>query len=289
MPLTRDIIEALHTEPMLREICGFPRREDIPSEATFSRAFAEFAKRNLGTLLHQNLVHNFIGDRIVGHLGRDSTAIEAREKPAKRPKKEPKVKNPVGHPKKGEIRPKKEETRIKRQVHQSVEQALAEIPKVCDIGKKQDSKGNTYSWQGYKAHIDTADGDLPVNVVTTSASVHDSQLAIPMMRQTSEYVISLYDLMDSAYDAKEIHQVSLALGHKPIIDSNPRRGEKVEFDPAGKRRYCQRSACERVNSRLKDEFGGRHLRVQGHSKVHLHIMFGIVALFCDQLFHVENW
>jgi hypothetical protein len=35
-------------------------------------------------------------------------------------------------------------------------------------------------------------------------------------------VTSLYDLMDSAYDAPEIAQRSHALGHVPIIDKNPR-------------------------------------------------------------------
>ena len=38
---------------------------------------------------------------------------------------------------------------------------------------------------------------------------------------------------------------------------------------------------ERVNGRLKDEFGGRTVR--GHAKVLCHLMFGIVALTVDQL------
>jgi len=37
---------------------------------------------------------------------------------------------------------------------------------------------------------------------------------------------------------------------------------------------------------LKDEFGGRQVRVKGHANVHLHLMFGILALFADQLFHI---
>jgi hypothetical protein len=38
-------------------------------------------------------------------------------------------------------------------------------------------------------------------LVLTSASVHDSQVAIPLMTTTSARVFYLYDLMDSAYDA----------------------------------------------------------------------------------------
>ncbi len=49
------------------------------------------------------------------------------------------------------------------------------------------------------------------------------------------------------------------------------------------RRYHERSTVERVNGRLKDEFGGRHVRVRGHAKVLCHLMFGVVALTVDQL------
>ena len=48
-------------------------------------------------------------------------------------------------------------------------------------------------------------------------------------------------------------------------------------------RYNERSAAERVNARLKDEFGGRNVRVRGHAKVTCHLMFGIVALTVDQI------
>ncbi len=40
---------------------------------------------------------------------------------------------------------------------------------------------------------------------------------------------------------------------------------------------------ERVNARLKDEFGGRMVRVRGNAKAMCHPMFGIVALAADQI------
>jgi hypothetical protein len=40
---------------------------------------------------------------------------------------------------------------------------------------------------------------------------------------------------------------------------------------------------ERFFSRLKDEFGGDHIMVRGHAKVSLHLMFGAIAIFADQL------
>jgi len=61
--------------------------------------------------------------------------------------------------------------------------------------------------------------------------LHDSQAAIPLAQMSSERVTNLYDLMDAAYDSPEIHAFSKSLGHRPIIDSNPRRGEKILMDP----------------------------------------------------------
>jgi Transposase DDE domain len=88
-----------------------------------------------------------------------------------------------------------------------------------------------------------------------------------------------------------------SLGHVPIIDKNPRAavGAKAEikaealaqqragYQLAEDVRYNQRSAAERVNGRLKDDFGGRHVRVRGHTKISCHLMFGVLALTCDQL------
>ena len=48
-------------------------------------------------------------------------------------------------------------------------------------------------------------------------------------------------------------------------------------------RYRERTTVERVNARLKDEFGGRTVRVRGHAKVMCHLMFGIVTLASDQI------
>ncbi len=39
---------------------------------------------------------------------------------------------------------------------------------------------------------------------------------------------------------------------------------------------------ERVNARLKDEFGAGHIRVRGPEKVMAHLMFGVLALAVDQ-------
>ena len=38
------------------------------------------------------------------------------------------------------------------------------------------------SWIGYKLHLDVADGDIPISGLLTSASLHDSQAAIPLAK-----------------------------------------------------------------------------------------------------------
>ena len=107
---------------------------------------------------------------------------------------------------------------------------------------------------------------------------------IPLAQLTAQRVTSLYDLMDSAYDAPQIHDFSRALGHVPIIDPNPRGGEKLPFAPAEARRFKERSASERVNRLLKERYGGRWVRVRGAAKVMCHLMFGLVALTATALF-----
>jgi hypothetical protein len=294
LPTTSLLIERLAGDATLRRLCGWSHRGEVPSEATFSRAFAEFARSALPSRMHEALIKVTHADRLVGHVSRDATAIEAREKPVK-------VEPPNRCRKK--VAPTKGEAgwegvrRLQRQQEMTLPEMLADLPTHCSVGRKPNSKGNTNFWIGYKLHIDTADGCVPVTALLTSASLHDSQAAIPLATLTAGRVTNLYDLMDSAYDAPEIIAASRALGHVPIVAQQV-RSDKVKkalmaaealarrhanFQPAEARRLRARSADERVNARLKDEFGGRHVRVQGHAKVMCHLMFGILALTVDQL------
>ena len=102
-------------------------------------------------------------------------------------------------------------------------QMVEDLPTGCDVGTKRNAKGHQVSWTGYKLHLDAADGGIPLSCMLTSASLHDSQVAIPLATMTAQRVTNLYDLMDSAYDAPEIRANSESLGQVPIIDLNPRR------------------------------------------------------------------
>ena len=92
--------------------------------------------------------------------------------------------------------------------------------------------------------------------------------------------------MDSAYDVAAIQTAQPRFeSYVPIIDINPRAtpGLKQELADRGEAaapcwtsrmaeqvRYGERSAAERVNGGLKDNYGGRTVRVRQPEKVMCH-------------------
>jgi IS5 family transposase len=108
--------------------------------------------------------------------------------------------------------------------------------------------------------------------------------------------------MDSAYDADAILKQSKSMNHVPIVQPHPRRqGRSKSILPkifpakqvpqmtwAQQDRFKERTTVERVNARLKDEFGGRHIRVRGAMKVFAHLAFGLLALTVDQLLRLSG-
>ncbi len=316
--LTRQLLEALQRDAQLRRICGWESARRVPHESTFSRAFEEFARMELPQFVHEALIAETQQDRLIGHIARDSTAIAVREhypetpaqrvarkaelkaaRDAERAARGPRKPGPRSPQKryKGGQRPyvPTSDTRLKRQRSMTLEAMLADLPRQCDMGGKRDSNGNNQYWRGYKLHLDVADGQIPISAVLTSASVHDSQVAIPLATISTKRVTYFYEVMDSAYDAYHIREKSRELGHVPIVDPKAPivpKG-KVPAIPVGvvrrqlswaeEERYKERTMVERVNARLKDEFGGRHVRVRGAAKVMAHLMFGVLALTADQI------
>jgi hypothetical protein len=269
-------------QPICDSSADLQENGTFPSESTFSRSFAEFAQSGLGDRVHEALVTRSLKEEIIGHISRDSTAIRGREKPVKKAQKQKPAPKKRGRPKKGEKR-EAEETRLDRQCRQSAEEALKELLTVCDVATRRNSKGYMEYWSSYKLHPDINDCGLPLSIVLTAASVHDSQVAIPMIKMTSAKVTYLYDLMDPAYDARQIYEVSKSLGHVPIIDKNSRGKDIPPMAPHEEARYNERTAVERFNSRIKEEFGAKNVMVRGAQKVKLHLMFGVLALFAGQL------
>ncbi len=287
-PTTEALVEFIRGNKNVRILCGWETSGQVPSLATFSRAFNQFAESGVLAEIHAKMIQDHYGDKLAGHVSRDSSAIVAREKAVKRkqPQAEVKPKKKRGRPKKGEVREPKEPTRIELQPGRALAENLADLPTACDIGTKKNSKAHREHWVGYKIHADVVDGDIPVSLILTSASVHDSQVAVPLAQMTQGRVTNLYDLMDAAYDAAGLWKHSAGMEHVAIIDKNPRRKKAPPIDPAQRVRYRQRSSVERVFSMLKDNHGGKHVRVRGAKKVMAHLMFGMLVITAVQLFRL---
>jgi hypothetical protein len=288
LPHTRSLLERLAHDPTLRRLCGWERAAEVPEEWVFSRAFSEFARDEFAQRVHAALIQRTQSERLVGHILRDGTAIEAREKAAPKAAQASEPRPRRLHRKAGTAKRVEQMTRIERQASgtMTLGEMMAELPRACNVGCKPNSKGVREYWTGYKLHMDVADGQIPISCVLTSASLNDNQVAIPLAMLTAQRVRSCYDLMDTGYDSEAIRNHSRGLGHVPIIPYQKHGTVEQELEPHEKARYRERTTAERVYSRLKDEFGGRSVRVRGWAKVMTHLMFGVLALTSDQ---IQRW
>ena len=294
---TRDLIDRLKVDRVLRIICGWRYVRSIPSESTFSRVYGELAHSRIADKTHQAFIKEYLSDTVFFYNSTDSTAIDVREKPLRK-EKVPKVKKKRGRKRRDDLTPvvPKELSVCNQQLAMdSTAQMLQEISTSTDIGRKINAKGNGYAWIGGKLHLGVVDGDIPITAIYTCASVHDSQVAIPVINETTHRVDYLYDLCDKAYDSAPIEAFSKKCGHIPIIDVNPRNCEETKIAIEGSKllikmgfttpmsnHYNHRSSVERVNSYLKDSFGCKHIYVKGASKIASHLMFGVLALCIHQ-------
>jgi transposase len=297
---TRDLIDRLHSDKTLRVLCGWRYKTDVPSESKFSRVFKELSDLNIAEKTHEKFVKEYLSDELFFYNATDATKVPLREKPAKVEKEKPKPKK-RGRPKKGEMREPIKPGILKQQKKmETVEEKLSLVSTDCGVGVKQNSKGNREVWIGGKLHISAVDGDIPITAFYSGANVHDSSVALPLMQETSNRVNYFYDLQDAGYDADIIRAFSENLGHRPIIDINPKNSkalkEKIELikhekesfkfinqhQSLDKEHYNQRSMVERVNKYLKDDFGCDKIYYQGATKVASVLAFGILSVCIHQ-------
>jgi len=298
---TRDLIDRLHCDRILRILCGWRYKNSIPSESKFSRAFKELSDLDIAAKTHERFVKEYLSDKLFFYNATDATKIPLRQKPIKVEKEEKPKPKKRGRPKKGETREPIKPTILKQQKQmQTVKEKLSLVSTACGVGVKQNSKGNREVWIGGKLHISTVDGDIPITAFYSGANVHDSSLALPLMQETSKRVKYLYDLQDAGYDANIIREFSTELGHCPIIDINPKNSkdlkEKIKLIEherevftylnhhlnCEKEHYNQRSMVERVNAYLKDDYGCNKIYYQGATKVASVLAFGILSICIHQ-------
>ncbi len=288
-PTTKAALAEVRRAPSMRRLCGWESQSDIPSDSTMSRAFGDFAADGTASSLFAAFVKKVTKGRLVIHRSIDSTEIDARERAATRGEKSAAAE--LAAVRAAADAGAADYNALALQKGRDAETNLSLLPTLCDWGCKRNSKGKTQFWRGYKLHVAVADGDFPLAACLTSASVHDSRAAMPLMQMADGAAVSLYDLADAAYDAKEIREFSVSSGHVPIIDANPRRGasspddrgERLVRIPSAERvRFRNRSGVERVNGHLHDAHGGRTVRVRGHAKVLLHLMLGLLVIAVEQ-------
>jgi len=297
---TRDLIERLKIDRTLRVICGWRYHSEIPSESKFSRVFKEFSQQRIANKAHDVFIEKYLSETLFFYHSMDATAVELREKAVKS-KKEVKSKRRQGRPRKGEELPPKKPSILQQQEQMNdAEEMLSLIKTECNTSIKQNSKGNRHRWIGGKLHLSVVDGDIPITALYSSATVHDSSLALPLIKQSSQKVTYLYDLADAAYDNKIIKTYSQKQNHRPIIDVNPKNSKKLKakiaLDKSEKKilgslnlysdsddlHYNQRSSVERVNAYLKDSYGCSKIYYQGAQKVASVFAFAVLSVCITQ-------
>ncbi len=291
LPTTLQLRERLLCDKILRTLCGWENVHHIPSESTFSRAFETFSNSRLPEVVHTALIKEAYKGDLVGHLSRDSTDISMREKSKK--KREKYIKKTGGPRSKGP-------GKCEKQLTQTLEEMLNTISMECDFGSKVSSKGHRLNWIGYKFHVDVADGGIPITCMLTSASAADTTMAIPLSIVSNQKVTALYELMDKGYYAKAVKQFIESEGRRAHIATCAKNAKAKEeqadelkaqatlkWQPTEVIRQKHRTVVERFFSNLKDNFGGRSIRVKGNKKVFCHLMFGVVALATIQLLRMN--
>ena len=297
---TRDLIERLKIDRTLRIICGWRYHNEIPSESKFSRVFKEFSQQRIATKAHDLFIEKYLSETLFFYHSIDATAVELREKAVKS-KKEVKPKRRQGRPRKGEEGPPKKPSILQQQEQMNdAEEMLSLIKTECNTSIKQNSKGNRHRWIGGKLHLSVVDGDIPITALYSSATVHDSSLALPLIKQSSQKVTYLYDLADAAYDNKIIKNYSQKHNHRPIIDINPKNSKKLKakialeksekkilgglnlYNDSEDLHYNQRSSVERVNAYLKDSYGCSKIYYQGAQKVASVFAFAVLSVCITQ-------
>lgn len=272
IPTTRELARRLCRDVRARRLCGWNSAGDVPSEGQFSVVNKEFAERGFAERWFDDYVRTYVEGDLNATVSYDSAPITVRAKAenAKRMLEELDPDQPTPP------------SRLEWQAGEDADTALAELPQNCDWGCKRDAHGKPKHWKGGKVHAAVTRDGIPVAVAYTSASLHDSQVMIPLVKKASERMEHGFDLADAAYDAEAIRGASVEEGNVPVIDANSRRGERRHMTDTEREVYRDRGTDERFFSHLLDSHGGRHVRVRTPKKVFQHLMYGVLVISVEQ-------
>lgn len=284
----KQTLSFLKGSPRIKEIVGMIK---VPSESVVSRKTKDLIQEIEMDNIYDMVTKEYFENKLICNLTIDSTPIDARETPVKKVKD--KVKKKRGRKSKGTLEEseylvKQEEDKKISQMAKTgdVNQYLSTLENRCSITGKMNSKGYMQWRIGYKVHLAVDDFGIPISYFVSGASVHDSKVAIPLLRKAKEKAQFLYALMDGGYSSNDISEFTKTLDAVPIIDYKAdRNGVKIAMDPAKKIRYKARTTVERTNSELKDCFLAPKLYSRGEKSI-FDLKLAVLLLTLKKIKHV---
>jgi transposase len=250
---TAALLRTLRDNPFVAQACGIESPDAIPHEATFSRFFTRLSEYHTAARLKdvsRSLVRRCyaelpgFGERVA----MDSTTL------------------------KGWVNGGKSKSSDK-QARWSV---------------KKNTHGKTEFVLGYKLHLLVdSEYELPVAANVSPGNVHDSQRASNLLRE-SRFTARRnpkFVMADKAYSGKPLFNlIRQQYCAKPIIQANPghkkllRELGETQDTPEWKALFSQRTAIERVFSRLKGQRSLNRITVRGLRKVTVHCYLALIAM-----------
>lgn len=203
IPTTKALVRRLKDDLKFKMSLGFLYSEAIPSEATFSRIYKVLAQhRSVLEELNSDLLNLINSEFSIFDEGIsiDATAIDAHSKPIKTDKVTVSA--------------------TLKQQKMSTEKLFNELTSHPSWGVKVNSQGKNSFWFGYKGHFAVSNtSQYLLAVETTSASIADVSLAIPLIRKLTQFKLPrCHLLMDKGYDASAVYDEAHRLNFEPIID-----------------------------------------------------------------------
>ena len=180
IPTTSLLIEMLSADKTLRRLCGWQRADAGAEQVDVFAGFRGVRRRRFAIAVARGADprHPF------GSFGRTYLVTARRSRRVKNRRNQTsrqRNQNPnlsVAVPA-GELRPPPPPSRIERQRGMTLAAMLADLPGPAMWAPNAMPRVQE-TWISSPSPVDTADGEIPISCVLTAASVHDSQVAIPL-------------------------------------------------------------------------------------------------------------
>lgn len=135
---------------------------------------------------------------------------------------------------------------------------------------------------GYKLHLACdPETELPLAYEITSANVHDGKIFPILLKKVKRMGLTpRWVVADAGYDSMRNRSLAASEGMVAIIPVNPRNKKEKPTEPGLEWRvlYNQRTAAERIFSRLKEELCLKMVKVRGQWRIAVHVALSLLAM-----------